>query len=260
MSRLPHPHPPSHRNLTRTCRVALPPRAQARAIRVDSEPWNRRWTSAGFLAALLAVVPVWIHGDPAPVPNEPPAANVPTAADGSDSAGDFGRPHPDAAPELSQFAFLIGHWQCDVDYLGPDWKTRQQGVAHWTAYYAFDGFAIMDDFRGGFAEGYLATTIRAYDRGQKRWQGYWLDGRSGRWSEPLVGRSTEDGMMLETQTRVVSPEGKTLKVDLQYQFYDLKPNRRTPDRFRWRQNASRDGGKTWQQDTVLMSCRRPAGP
>jgi hypothetical protein len=37
----------------------------------------------------------------------------------------FGEPHPDAPPELSRFAFLIGNWRCDakVRINGGEWQT-----------------------------------------------------------------------------------------------------------------------------------------
>lgn len=168
---------------------------------------------------------------------------------------DFGQPHPEAPDELSQFAFLIGHWQCDMTYTQADWKTVSQGRATWTAYYIQDGMAIMDDFRGGFYDGFLATTIRAYNRQTQQWNGYWLDSRSGSWSRPLEGHPTDDGMLLRTSTQARSPEGEVIDVDLQYQFYEVRG-----DTFRWRQNASLDQGKTWRRDTMQLHCQRQSGP
>ncbi len=173
---------------------------------------------------------------------------------GSIAPTDFGSPHKDAPEELSQFAFLIGHWQCEIDYLQPDWKTRTQGKATWTAYYTQDGFAIMDDFRGGFYDGYLATTFRAYNRREKRWQGYWLDARSGTWSQPLVQEEVEEGLGLRTRTQGRDPEGNVVEIEMIYNFYDIHP-----DRFRWRQLASLDGGETWRKDTLKIDCKRASG-
>ncbi len=177
-----------------------------------------------------------------------------TAASSSSDI-DFGRPHPEAAPELAQFAFLIGEWTCDIDYTSGDWTSRIQSKAAWKAYYVQDGRAIMDDFKGGFGDGYWATTIRAFDRQAKGWRGYWLDGPSGSWSRPLAGSAVDDGMLLETSTQAYTPDGSVIDVALQYHFYDI-----TPDRFHWRQNASVDGGKTWRRDTTIMDCRRQTGP
>ncbi|MEO1087024.1 MAG: hypothetical protein AAFY88_22540 [Acidobacteriota bacterium] len=188
------------------------------------------------LAVLFAVALAWA---------------LPLAADSPGADRDLGTPHPEAAPELEQFAFLIGHWTCDVDFIGGDWKTRHQSTAEWSAYYIQDGRAIMDDFRGGFGENYLATTIRVYDRLEKGWRGYWIDGQSGRWSRPLQGRPTDGGMLLETSMAVRSPEGDVLEVGLHYEFHDIQA-----DRFRWSQHSSLDGGETWRRETTRMSCVR----
>ncbi len=168
---------------------------------------------------------------------------------------EFGRPHPEAAPELVQFAFLVGHWTCDVDVLNPDLKSRTTSKATWTAYYALDGRAIMDDFRGGFGDDYIATTIRAYNRGAKQWQSYWLDGQRGTWSRPLVGGANGAGLLFETQMQVQTPDGKVLDLDLEYHFYGIEKNR-----FQWRQNTSMDGKKTWRKETMRLDCNRLAGP
>ncbi|MEM7051021.1 MAG: hypothetical protein AAF604_15230 [Acidobacteriota bacterium] len=183
------------------------------------------------------------------------AARPPAIAASPQAPGDFGRPHPEAAEELSQFAFLIGRWSCDLDYLNPDLTTRTQSQGTWTAYYALDGHAIMDDFRGGFGEGYIATTFRAFNRQDKRWNGYWLDGRRGFWSQPLVGAMRGDEMLLETRIKARNSAGEIIDLDLEYNFYDIQK-----DRFRWRQHTSFDGKKTWRKETMRIDCRRVLEP
>ena len=73
-------------------------------------------------------------------------------------ADDYGAPHPDAPPELLQFGFLIGPWNCDMDWLQTD-GTRAQGQGTWTGRWMMDGWAIQDDYRDGFYEGFRATTF-----------------------------------------------------------------------------------------------------
>ncbi|MEM1182831.1 MAG: hypothetical protein AAGM22_31085 [Acidobacteriota bacterium] len=181
------------------------------------------------------------------------ALTLAAAGPANASPVDLGGPHPDAAPELEQFAFLIGHWRCEVDFIGADWKTRHRSTAEWTAYYIQDGRAIMDDFRGGFGETYLATTIRVYDRRQRGWRGYWIEGQSGTWSRPLEGRAIPGGMLLETSMAVRSPDGDVIEVDLQYEFHGIEK-----DRFGWRQHSSLDGGETWRRETTRIACERHA--
>lgn len=170
----------------------------------------------------------------------------------SASADDHGRPHAQAPPELSEFAFLIGHWQCDVRFMNPDWKTFSQGKATWSARYILNGWAIQDDFRGGFAENYLATTFRAYNVPAKKWNAVWLDAQRGVWSQPLIEhQSDETGISLRTGMRALDPEGKPTDLLLQYSFYDIKPGR-----FQWKSDASLDEGETWIRETITMTCSR----
>jgi len=162
-----------------------------------------------------------------------------------------GQPHPEAPEELAEFAFLIGRWNCDVRYLNPDWKTYSEGQGSWTAYYMMDGHAIQDDFRGAFAKGYIATTFRAYNVREGRWNGYWLDGRGGVWSRPLIEQDVGTGVALRTQIEALDPEGNPAELELQYHFYDV-----AEDAFRWRQSVSLDEGETWVEDTMLIDCKR----
>jgi len=178
-------------------------------------------------------------------------AGPPTWAEAA-SPPDFGRPNPEAAPELAQFAFLIGAWDCQTKYLNADWKTYSEGKATWTARYIVDGFAIQDDFRGGFGEDYIATTFRSFDRRERQWKAYWLDGKRGAWSEPLVQHAIGEGTMtLETRAKTRDPQGRVREVKLHYHFYEIGPKS-----FRWKSNASLDEGKTWVEDTILIDCKR----
>ncbi len=162
-----------------------------------------------------------------------------------------GQPHPDAPKELAEFSFLIGQWNCHAKYLNPDWETYSEGDGTWMAYYMMDGYAIQDDFRGVFADNYIATTFRAYNVQEGRWNGYWLDGRSGQWSRPLLEHDVDQGLALRTSIKAPDPTGKPVDILLQFHFLDFQK-----DRFHWRQNASLDQGKTWIEDTMLIDCQR----
>ena len=56
---------------------------------------------------------------------------------------EYGNPNPKAPPELSQFAFIIGKWRCDVRAKGENgtWQTYQ---ATWVGRYILDGYVIAD--------------------------------------------------------------------------------------------------------------------
>ena len=166
-------------------------------------------------------------------------------------AEDCGARHPDAPSELLQFGFLIGPWDCEIDWLRLD-GTRSQGRGTWTGRWMMDGWAIQDDFRGGFYEGFVATTFRAWDAQEKGWRGYWLDGRSGRWSRPLVQEKAGRGLRLRTSTAFRDTEGQRVEVELRYHFHEIADRA-----FSWRQDSSLDGGATWREGTMKIECSRP---
>ena len=55
----------------------------------------------------------------------------------------FGTTHPDAPPELAQFAFLIGTWKCKGKVKSPEGEW-QDFAADWIGQYILDGKAIAD--------------------------------------------------------------------------------------------------------------------
>ena len=62
--------------------------------------------------------------------------------------GPWGSRNPDAAPEMQQFAFIVGRHECTQYFDGmnpsnPDQKL--EGDLLWLAYYALDGRAIRDE-------------------------------------------------------------------------------------------------------------------
>jgi hypothetical protein len=77
----------------------------------------------------------------------------------------FGRAHPDAPPELVQFAFLIGEFDAVDRLLGADgtWTTTE---AAWASSWCLDGHGIQDLYWG---ERYAATSVRIYDPARKAW-------------------------------------------------------------------------------------------
>lgn len=99
----------------------------------------------------------------------------------------FGRPHPDAPPQLQEFAFMIGQNDCVDERLNQatgEWVTSART---WDAYYYLNGRAIRDTGRSG------ATTngnVRIFDIGSGQWRvtffasptygtGTWVGGMEG---------------------------------------------------------------------------------
>ena len=77
----------------------------------------------------------------------------------------FGRRHPDAPPELEQFAFMIGECDCVDEIRGPDgsWRTTE---AIWNASWFLDGWGIQDVY---WSDTFATSNIRIFDPARGRW-------------------------------------------------------------------------------------------
>jgi hypothetical protein len=149
------------------------------------------------------------------------------------------------------FDFFIGEW--DVQHCRL--KTRLNGCTEWET---FSGLSIAKDILGGFGNiddnllylpngTYRAATLRSFDPKARRWSIWWLDSRSpGALDVPVVG-AFEHG----TGTFIANDtiEGKPIVV----RFLWSVPE---PDRPRWEQAFSPDGGQTWETNWVMNFSRR----
>src|SRR5215469_10198117 len=100
--------------------------------------------------------------------------------------------NPNAPPELSRFAFLIGEWRCDAK-LKRDDGTWEVLKATREGHYILDGYAIADEY-GMSPAGellVLGLNLRTYDAKKNSWNMKWLNALAGTWidlgSEELGG-------------------------------------------------------------------------
>ncbi|HSE31335.1 MAG TPA: hypothetical protein VLA93_07130 [Pyrinomonadaceae bacterium] len=163
----------------------------------------------------------------------------------------YGNPNPKAPPELSQFAFLIGSWRCDVSVKGAD-GTWQKYQATWVGRYILDGYVIADEYRMINEAGELVVhgmNLRSYSVEKKTWVMRWLDATRSSWVE--LGPKRLGGVR-------VSPE--TITFNLVDIFAPDAISRVTfsnisAGRFTWREDKSLDQGKTWTE-FVTIDARR----
>lgn len=170
--------------------------------------------------------------------------------------GSGGSPPVHTPPrEASQLDLLIGQWELLVRPQAAGLAQRIHGVPRitgtWKAWRAFDGFGVEDELRMVDGSGNpvsLAHTLRFYDAGARAWKFVTLDVYRGRVTEATArwetgqvqasGRGTDaEGRAYETRTR----------------FYDI-----TADGFRWQQDRSLDGGRTWDEAVLRIEARRVA--
>ena len=164
---------------------------------------------------------------------------------------EYGNPNPKAPPELSQFAFIIGEWRCDVRVKGEDgtWQTYQ---ATWVGRYILDGYVIADEYRMANQAGELLVhgmNFRSYSVEKKTWIMRWLDGTRSFWVE--LGPEELGGVR-------VNPE--TITFNLIDRFAPDAISRVTfanmsADRFTWREEKSLDKGRTWTELVAIEAHR-----
>jgi hypothetical protein len=159
-----------------------------------------------------------------------------------------------APREASQFDFLIGQWQLAVRPVVSSLAARIHGVPKlvgtWKAWRAFDGFGLEDELRISDESGNpktLAHAVRVYDPSARRWTTSTLDvyratfvASTAEWAENQMTAtsrgSDKDGNSFVARTR----------------FSDI-----TPTSFRFVQERSTDGGRTWME-TLRIQAKRTA--
>ncbi len=165
------------------------------------------------------------------------------------------RPSPPAntpAREAAQFDFLVGQWELEVTPKVSSLAARIHGaprlLGSWKGWKALDGHGIEDELRIVDRSGNptaLSLAVRVWNAAERRWVVSSTDAYRARVTQAtaqwdgtvmsLVG--TADGGMLRTRSR----------------FSAI-----TPGTFRFEQDRSEDGGKTWQERALVIQARRVA--
>ncbi|NNE06200.1 MAG: hypothetical protein HKN15_10805 [Xanthomonadales bacterium] len=162
-------------------------------------------------------------------------------------ADEFGQASPDAPQELGQYAFIIGKWQCQTRFMGPD-GTFNEGQATWTGHYTLDGWAIKDDWRSTLPNGrpFHGFNIRSFNPQTGKWDNRWLPQYSLQWKY-FESEQAGDTMVM------IGGEGTDARgsfVD-RNTFYEISENS-----WRWRKDRSYDGGETWFEGVGFIEATR----
>jgi hypothetical protein len=160
----------------------------------------------------------------------------------------YGERNPQAAPELTAFAFLIGKWQGTGKARLPDGTVAQFGGITWIGRYVLDGTAIADEGHAAYPDGRpgLGITLRQYDAARKTWIVEFLNVSESFLRKQVNGHSGSvevDGR----DVRVVT-DGPTRSRE-HYHVVDR-------DNWTYRMDLSTDGGRSWSEGQVEMTFRR----
>jgi hypothetical protein len=164
---------------------------------------------------------------------------------------EYGNPNPKAPPELSQFAFLIGKWRCDVRTKGED-GTWQSYRAIWVGRYVLDGYVIADEYRMTNQQGELIVqgmNFRSYSAEKKTWIMRWLNARDSVWlelgPERLGGVRVTPKIITFNLIDTFAPEALS-----RVTFSNMSASH-----FTWSEDKSLDQGKTWSEFVVIEAHR-----
>lgn len=150
-------------------------------------------------------------------------------------------PHPDAPAELSQYAFIVGDWDCKTRFMGPD-GSFTEGSARWSGHWILGGTAIQDIWQGG--AGGFGTNLRSYNAETGKWDNRWLAG--GQWKYYVSEQIGETMVMTGGEGK--DPRGAFIDRNT---FYEIEKNS-----WRWRKDRSYDGGKTWFEGVGFIEATR----
>ena len=160
-----------------------------------------------------------------------------------------------APSEASQYDFLIGQWELTVKPKVSSLAARIHGQpklrGSWKAWRALDGWGIEDELRIIDESGNprsLTHFIRVYDPASKRWQVASVDA----YRQKIVQSTAQwDGQAMTSISQAVDGDGKAY-------LSRLRLTRVTPTSFRYQQDRSYDGGKSWDEEQLVIEGRRVA--
>lgn len=157
-------------------------------------------------------------------------------------------PRPDLADKLQLFGQFVGSWRLEVVNHARD-GTSTTIPGEWHFGWALDGRAVADVWIAPSREHREATgqdgewglTVRFYDPAIDAWRSTWLGPKNGV-VMPFVARPVGDEIVLEGSFQ----EGTATR----WIFSDV-----APDSFRWRNEHSEDGGRTWRLQQEMRAVR-----
>lgn len=160
-----------------------------------------------------------------------------------------------APREASQYAFLIGQWDVDVKPKASSLATRIHGVPKlqgtWKAWRAFDGWGIEDELRVVDASGNPQTLTRfsrVFDPAARRWNVSALD----------VYRATFKQSNAQWLDNAMVSTSESKDADGKPVIVRTTISKITPTSFRYQQDRSEDGGKSWTDAVLVIEAKRTA--
>jgi hypothetical protein len=157
-------------------------------------------------------------------------------------------PSPGAVDDLALFGQFVGSWDLEVTDIAPD-GAEITSAGEWHFGWALGGRAVADVWicprRGpdGRSPGEHGVSVRFPDPAVGGWRSAWV-GPGKRAVHRFVARDEGDEIVLSGAS-----DGR----DLRWTFSHI-----TPTTFRWRNEVSADGGRTWRVQQRFVARRGDA--
>ncbi len=150
----------------------------------------------------------------------------------------------------ADFDFIIGSWRVRHRRL----NERLTGCTEWTAFEGFSttrkilgGYGNVEDNILGFPDGEVrASAVRSYDRANRTWAIWWIDGRNPHYPDAPVIGGFDGTTGLFFADDVLG--GRPIKVRFTWTAVPDEPPR-------WEQAFSPDGGATWETNWTMTFFR-----
>ncbi|MCO7187228.1 MULTISPECIES: hypothetical protein [unclassified Pseudoalteromonas] len=157
--------------------------------------------------------------------------------------------YPGAPAAASDYAFLIGHWQCRYEQLDPQGKTLFSAPCRWHAHYAFDDKMVVDDFSLLDAQGnvtYAGRTLRTFSLQDKHWHQVFLPVQMSATLNPFTAHKDKEGVHLEVEQRL--PNGELQPARFRFSQISDKG-------FVWESSKQLEGSEKWYIDMRITAER-----
>jgi hypothetical protein len=145
-------------------------------------------------------------------------------------------PHPSLGDQARVFGRFVGTWDGEYTEFSKDGKVSRSS-GEWVFGWVMDGRAIQDLFvihpSAARNERYMGTTLRYFDTKSGTWSVTFIDPENDAIETLTGGAVGEDRIVLLS----ANADGKQSR----WTFVDIRPNS-----WVFRDQASRDGGKTWR--------------
>ncbi|MFC1719586.1 hypothetical protein ACFL00_00415 [Pseudomonadota bacterium] len=153
-----------------------------------------------------------------------------------------GERNPDGAAELAQFEFLIGNWDVEVTYYGPDGNAINY-KAEFHNIWIVDGLVIFQEWRGPYTTG---AEFRSYDKKSNTWPGNNFYPGRGWWAAESVWDKNKRQMVVTSKK--TDQRGEAINKEI---YFDI-----TSSSFKIRSEASYDKGETWERGTFELTAKK----